>query len=572
MISPPGGLPEHFDAIVVGSGFGGSVTAYRLAAAGQRVLVLERGKPYPPGSFPRTPVNMKNNFWNPSQGLQGMFDLWSFDGFDGLVSSGLGGGSLIYANVTLRKDEHWFVHDDRTGGAYESWPVTRADLDPHYDRVEPMLEVQKYPFEQAPYNQTGKTIALQEASAGIGEWFLPNLAITFANPNSPAIPGEPIMEARPNLHHRTRQTCRLCGECDVGCNYGSKNTLDYTYLTAAQYDGAEIRTRCEVRDFAPLEGGRWTVSYVHHDANAEGRVTDTKALPSTTLTTDRLILSAGTFGTNFLLMSMRERGVLPGLSPALGQGFSGNGDMLSFALRCSLTAPDGSQSPRIVDPSTGPVITSAMRIADEHDGAGAHGRGFYVEDAGYPAFGSWMVQLLDEPRVLMESLPLIFKIVRRLLGRRSEDDNSPISELFGDCSRSAGLMPLLAMGRDVPDGRMSLEGDTLQIDWSKDGGSRGYYDRVREVCEQMTKQAGGKFRDVPTWLLNRAVTVHPVGGARMGSTAAEGVVDPWGRVFGYPGLHVADGSVMPGPVGANPSLTIAALADRFADAILAEPR
>ena len=102
----------HFDVVVVGSGFGGSVTACRLAEAGRRVLVLERGKAYPPGSFPRSPLGLKNNFWDPSEGLQGMFDLWSFDGLEALVSSGLGGGSLIYANVMIRKDEHWFVHED----------------------------------------------------------------------------------------------------------------------------------------------------------------------------------------------------------------------------------------------------------------------------------------------------------------------------------------------------------------------------------------------------------------------------------------------------------------------------
>jgi cholesterol oxidase len=562
------GTPEHFDAIIVGSGFGGSVTAYRLAAAGQRVLVLERGKSYPPGSFPRSPVEMKRNVWDPSEGLQGMFDLWSFDGFDGLVSSGLGGGSLIYANVSLRKDEHWFVHDDRTGGAYESWPVTRADLDPHYDQVEPMLNVQKYPFEQAPYNQTPKTLALQAAAGGVGEWFLPNLAVTFANPDAPAIPGEPIAEARPNLHHRTRLTCRLCGECDVGCNYGSKNTLDYTYLTAAQYEGAEIRTRCEVREFAPVGDRRWTVSYIEHSDAAQGRELDTEALPRTTLSADRLILSAGTFGTNYLLLRMRERGVLSALSGALGQGFSGNGDFLAFALRCSEEGRDGHRTVRNVDPTHGPVITSAVRIPDAHDGDGAKGRGFYVEDAGYPAFGSWMVQLLDEPRVLLSSLPLISTIASRLLMRRNADENSTISRLFGDCSHSAGMMPLLAMGRDVPDGKMSLEDDTLQVDWSRDGGSHDYFQGVREVCEKLATSLGGQYRDAPTWLLRRAVTVHPVGGARMGRTAAEGVVDPWGRVFGYPGLHVADGSVMPGSVGANPSLTIAALANRFCDAIV----
>src|ERR671932_1155743 len=128
----------HFDAIIVGSGFGGSVMAYRLAEAGLRVCLLERGKAYPPGSFPRSPYRMKQNFWDPSEGLYGMFNVWSFDELGALVCSGLGGGSLIYANVMIRKDERWFVRED-----HEYWPVTRADLDPHYDRAEKMLGAQQ---------------------------------------------------------------------------------------------------------------------------------------------------------------------------------------------------------------------------------------------------------------------------------------------------------------------------------------------------------------------------------------------------------------------------------------------
>jgi len=138
-----GDTPEHFDAIVIGSGFGGSVMAYRLAAAGKRVCLFERGKAYPPGSFPRSPHDMKANFWDPSAGLQGLFNVWSFKRLGAVVSSGLGGGSLIYANVFLRKDDKWFVKENVPGDGYESWPLTRADLDPHYDAVEKVIGVQR---------------------------------------------------------------------------------------------------------------------------------------------------------------------------------------------------------------------------------------------------------------------------------------------------------------------------------------------------------------------------------------------------------------------------------------------
>src|SRR5690606_11783988 len=114
---------ERADAVVVGSGFGGSVSAYRLAEAGLDVVLLERGKAYPPGSFPRNPHQMSRAFWDPTEGLQGLFDVWTFRGFDSIVSSGLGGGSLIYANVMIRKDERWFVCEPLPGGGYEKWPV-----------------------------------------------------------------------------------------------------------------------------------------------------------------------------------------------------------------------------------------------------------------------------------------------------------------------------------------------------------------------------------------------------------------------------------------------------------------
>ena len=144
---------------------------------------------------------------------------------------------------------------------------------------------------------------------------------------------------------------------------------------------------------------------------------------------------------------------------------------------------------------------------------------------------------------------------------------------MGNCDLSAGGLPLLGMGRDIPDGRMRLPGDDLlELDWDKEGASAAYFDRVRELSRRVAHELGGEFLDNPIWHVNRVITVHSLGGCRMGRNEHEGVVDAYGNVFGCPGLHVADGSVMPGPVGANPSLTIAALADRFADAILEQPR
>ncbi|MBW3652300.1 MAG: GMC family oxidoreductase [Actinobacteria bacterium] len=561
---------EHFDAVVVGSGFGGSVTAYRLADAGHSVCLLERGKPFGPNSFPRSPLGMKRQFWDPSEGLHGMFNVWSFADIDAIVASGLGGGSLVYANVLLRKDEDWFVREQPGKGSwedgYEYWPVTRADLDPHYDRVERMMNVQKYPLEQDPYDKTLKTLAFRDAAQKLGlDWRLVNLAVTFANDGDPPTVGEPIKEDRPNIHGATRLTCKLTGECDLGCNHGSKNSLDFTYITAAWHAGADIRTRHEVRSLQPRDGGGYRVEYVVHEPESEGTPTDTSRLDRHSVTCDRLILSAGTLGTTYLLL--KNRSAFPGLSPALGSRFGGNGDLLTFARNC-MTEIDGRKVPNVLDSAHAPVITSAIRVPDERDGAAAGQRGFYLEDAGQPEFVSWMLQLIDTPRSLLEQRRRLPGLVRDLFRHEDTDVGAEISELLGECSESSAFLPLLGMGRDVPEGTMSLRDGGLAVDWKKNGSSKEYFERVRDVSRAVADELGGRFLDNPIWLLSRVVTVHALGGCPMGRDDREGVVDPYGRVYNHPGLHIADGSVMPGPVGPNPSLTIAGLADRFADAIL----
>jgi cholesterol oxidase len=551
----------HFDAVVVGSGFGGSVSAYRLAEAGRSVCVLERGKPYPPGSFPRSPRALAQAFWDPSEGLYGMFNLWSFRGIGALVSSGLGGGSLIYANVLLRKDERWFVQEDLASGGYEHWPVSRADLDPHYDRAERMLNAQRYPFDHPPFDRTAKTGAFKEAAGKLGrEFLLPPLAVTFANDGDAPVTGEPIREEHPNLHGRTRYTCRLVGECDIGCNYGSKNTLDYNYLSAAKRLGADIRTRCEVRSFAPREGGGYVVRFVEHDPADEGRKLDTRdgsVRPERELTCDRLVLSAGTLGSTYLLL--RNRDAFPGLSRQLGTRFGGNGDLLTFALKAR--HPDG--SPRILDAGYGPVITSAIRMPDALDVG--EGRGFYVQDAGYPEFLSWVIHATQGPGALWRWRRVAARILLSLLRRQPEVDlSAEVASLLSDTGVSAGSLPLLGMGRDIPDGRMTLKDGKLDVDWVK-GKSGPFFDRMRDFSRDIAGALGAQFKSNPTWYLGRVITVHALGGCPMGRSPEEGVVDEWGEVFGYPGFTIADGAVMPGPVGPNPSLTIAALADRFAD-------
>lgn len=549
---------EHFDAIVVGSGFGGSVVAERLASGGRRVCVLERGKPYPPGSFPRKPREMRTNLWDPSAGLHGLYHLWSFRGLEAIAASGLGGGSLIYANVLIRKDERWFVHDQPVGDSgVEHWPIQRADLEPHYDRVERMLGATPFPHPQAP-----KTAAMRQVSEELDlDWHMPNLAVTFAGADGAPRPGVPIAEPEgPNIHGVPRHTCRLCGECDIGCNDGAKNTLDHTYLSAAARSGADIRTRAEVRRIRPRRGGGFEVDYIAYGAEHDGQPVNPRKLAHRTMSSDRLVLAAGALGTPWLLL--RNRVNLPALGEALGTRFSGNGDLLGFALRAKRS--DG--SPWILDAAHGPVITSAIRVPDETDGG--DGRGFYIEDAGFPAFVEWMLEGQATPNRARRAAGFVRRWMRSRLSRHFDSDlSAEFAGLVGGAELSASSMPLLGMGRDVPDGHLRLRRGLLDVDWTTET-SEEFFDDMRSKMSAIAEALGAEYRDNLLWLLKRVVTVHPLGGAPMGRNIGEGVVDAHGESFGHSGLYVVDGAVMPGPVGPNPALTIAAFADRVAERIL----
>lgn len=557
------GRVQHVEAVVVGSGFGASVAAFRLAEAGRSVVVLERGRAYPPGSFARNPHEMSRAFWEPKDELFGLFDIRSFRKVESIVSAGLGGGSLIYANVLLRKDEKWFVHDSPLpGGGYENWPIGRRDLDRHYDAVEAMLTPTPNPYPDLP-----KAKALRDAATTLGlQTFDPPLAISFA-----ARPGgEPVMKqvveepAYGNLHMAPRLTCRLCGECDIGCNEGSKNTLDHTYLSAAAFHGADLRTLCEVTGITPLDGGGYEVRYTRYgetdDDGAHSRSYER-------VTCDQLLLGAGTFGTTALLL--RNRIGLPALGRAIGSRFSGNGDLLTFCFDAKTTTESGRV--RLIDPAHGPVITTALRKPDGVDEEGA-GRGYYVQEAGFPDFANWLIETAQMTASARRAASIVRQFIAYRLNNRNESTiSAEIAGLVGQGRLTASSLPLLGMGRDTPDGRIRLTDGELDVEWTTET-SKEYFGAMRTTMRDISEALGGRFRDNPLWWTRRVVTVHPLGGAPMGRHIHEGVVDSWGESFGHPGLYVVDGSSVPGPVGPNPSLTIAAIADRAAEHLLEKPR
>jgi cholesterol oxidase len=513
---------------------------------------------------------MRNNFWRPSKKAYGLFDVWKFADSEVVVSSGVGGGSLVYANVLIRKDEDWFVKDRRCGEPYEYWPVTRKELDPYYDEAEKILGGSVYPQKYASDN---KTAAMREAAIARGiavttydkidpkaaQFYLPLLAISFAPGNDP--PGTPIPDSRNNIHGRSRETCRLCGECDIGCNYGAKNTLDYTYLSRAAKKGAQIRHLCEAETIEWVDRDRidrgYKITYTVHD-------TKTGEKRKAAVTASRLILACGTLGTTLLLMRNKEN--LPALEqlPALGHRFSGNGDYLAFAIKCRKQYGNGFAM-RPLDASCAPVITSTFRFPDTSDGA--DGRGCYLQDAGYPLLADYLWEMLDV-NWFWRFLAFIQRVVFNVFQNPRKPDREIGGELkllLGKGALSYTSMPMLGIGRDVPSGVITIDDRRLQLDWN-DAPSKPFYRRLRSEARAVAEKMGGDYYENPLMkLFNNVITVHPLGGCSMGRDKIEGVVDSYGRVFGCENLYIADGSVMPGPVGTNPSLTIAALAERFAD-------
>ena len=555
---------EHFDAIVIGSGFGGAVMTYRLAAAGMRVCLLERGKTYPPGAFPRNPRAMQHNFWDPKASLFGLFNIWSFRGLDAIVSSGLGGGSLIYANVLLRKNPGTFVRGNPLDPDAEDWPLGYDDLVPHYRAVEAVLKPRPYPVGQLPYSRTAKTIALQKAQTLADyTWQAAPLGVTFAGDNGvdPDF-GTPLPPDPHNYHGAgtERFPCSLCGECDLGCNHGSKNTLDHTFLSMAKsYPNTTIRPLCEAQAFAPHPRG-YAVTYTRYPLPTGE---DGSRPTAHTITATQLVLAAGTLGSNYLLL--KNSAAFPQLSRRVGQRFCTNGDMLMF-----LTMPDAArQSVSGIGAFQGPVITTTIRgTPDTGDG---RRREVHLQDAGAPQFAYWMLFVPDLMRAMWVERRHFWRLLRlQLRGRPDHDLGAEIAALFGHPRFSEGLLPLLAMGQDTPDGRVRLVGrrrPKLDLDWRMKRSSR-FFAHASAAGQTLAAAVGATFHDSVHRRLRRSITVHPLGGCAMARSPEQGVVDAWGEVFNYPGFFIADGSVMPGPVGPNPALTIAALAHRFADRVV----
>ena len=536
------------DVTIVGSGFGGSVMACRLAETGRfRVRVLERGPEYRRGDFPRSPASLAELTWDPERGSYGLFDVQRFGraSMDVVTGTGLGGGSLVYSNVLYRMPAEMFA----------GWPggIDRRRLEPRYDRVIDMLEARPYPHDRqgSPYQRTPKTAMMARAAEvmagdGLGQVATrlerPALAVTFGP--------QPGSERR-NRHGATQTACSMCGQCNMGCNTHSKNTLDLTYLRRARDCGARIVTHADVQRIVARPGGGYEVTC------SDPRVPGSEE----TIRSDRVILAAGALGSTRLLLRQRAMGHLPAVSAQLGRRWSPNGDLLAVYMTRDLP----------VDPSVGPVITSAIRfLYGTYPDGSPHE--VYVEDGGFPDFLGWyFAAQLGRYALPHQRLARGLRVLRDVVaGRTSATITGAVAGALADEAQAVrNVLPLLAMGRDRSTGVLSLRPGSAELELAWDArDERVHYQRTREALRRVGDAIGaGALVENPLSFASQHVTVHPLGGCPIGTGPGDGVVDArTGEVFGHPGLHIVDGSVLPSSIGPNPSLTIAALAELFAEA------
>ena len=518
-------MKRRYDVIVIGSGFGGSVTACRLAQAGRSVCVLERGRRWRNVLFPRSPSQVaRSAFWDPGSGRFGLLDYRVFRRMQVIQGCGVGGGSLHYFNVHLRPPVSIF--DD------PRWPaeIGMEILDPYYELARDMLDAEPL-SPPAGRELPARTTAFLEACARAkrtGE--LVPIAV-YTGPG------------RRNPHGFVpQQPCDYSGDCMIGCVPQAKNTLDVNYLALAEEHGAEIYPLHPASAISPVTRGHgYRVSYDRLDRG--GR-------ESAEVRAETVIVAAGTLGTAELLLRCRDRlATLPDVSPALGQGFSGNGDLL---LAGTLTDID-------LDAGPGPSITAGADFASPR-------QQMYVEDLGLPSPFFWFVEgMLADAASARDLLRLIRNFVEGQLGIRGANRRvvRDGERLFGD-GRTRGFLPYLGMCEDAADGELILDdGGALDLRWNP-AASRENFEQLENALRDLTRALGGEYVPSPLWDVGDLLTAHPLGGCRMAADASDGVVDDSCEVHGYPGLFVVDGSIVPTALSRNPTATITALAERAA--------
>lgn len=520
-------MAGSYDVVVIGSGFGGAVTAARLAEAGRSVCLLERGRRWEAGEYPRTISEAEGGVWD-EKAHYGFLEYRVFRRMDVIQGCGVGGGSLHYFNVHLRTPPSIFDRPE--------WPepLSRPVLDPYYDRVGEVMEAR--PLEPpAGMRMPARTVAFLEAArrAGYDPDLVPIAVHTGAARNHP-------------VSGMVQEPCAFTADCLLGCRPRSKNSLDVTYLPLGERSGLEIRPLHVAERIEAASGGGWAASGRRLDPDHPGRSEPFRVEGKA------LILAAGTLGTNELLLRARDlHRTLPRLPASVGRRYSPNGDML-FAGTLDADRP--------VDPSNGPSITAGTLVR------GRSGNLVHVQDLGFPpAFTSFADGAIPVRKRLVS-------VGRGAVGYlRASRGGPPFrAALLLSGSFVPRLLPYLGMGTDAANGVFGLDRQgRLGLDWDPSA-SMEMFREMEGVMKGLSRALGGEFLRSPPWHppFRRLLTAHPLGGCVMSASPATGVTDHRGEVWDHPGLFVADGAVIPGPLAVNPSLTIAAVAERTAQWIV----
>lgn len=510
-----------FDAVVVGSGFGGAVAACRLAERGGSVVVLERGRRWERTDFPR-PGQPRARWW--FQGDErGLFELRRFAGMKVIVAAGVGGGSLVYTNVQKIP----------LAAAFQGWPepVSLDSLHPYYARVEEMLDPSPIPHPLVRLQAFEAAHATLGRAEGLER---PPLAIRW---------GEGDLE-RANRFGALQKPCNLCGQCIFGCDRHAKNTLDLTYLKRAETLGAEVWPLCQVNRIEPRALG-YEVRFRRLPDREAGKPEEE------TVAARRLYLAAGSLGTTELLLRARDvDATLPKLSRRLGEGWSPNGDFFAGLI--------GSRIP--IQPTVGPSVAAGYESAPE---------GFYVLEGAIPPAAA------EPHKTLLRLVNHLFSL-RRFFSGRSDSSSPGDTPACADPEseellRHMGVFFLMGRESSHPStpfgtgGRLRLgpRGE-LELDWDARE-SELLFGRIRRYLAELGRGYGGWMVVPERWWAPDLGSVHPLGGCGMGRDASAGVVDAFGRVFGYENLFVCDGSIVPRALGVPPSMTIAALAEHVVE-------
>jgi cholesterol oxidase len=514
-----------YDWIVVGSGFGGSVSALRLAEKGYSVNVLECGKRFRDQDFPKSTWDLRRYFWAPRVGLRGIFRLTTFKDVSVVSGCGVGGGSLGYANTLYVPPSDFFR--DAQWGELEDWESVLA---PHYAEAQRMLGVVVHDNDD-PADQLLREFGEQ---LGVGDTYRKTPVGVFLGE-----PGKTVPDPYFDGEGPERTGCLQCGRCMVGCPHGAKNTLVKNYLWLAERRGAEVsadRTVTEIRPLGAADGSEGYTVASERSGLRRGR-------DRRTVTARGVIVAAGPLGTNKLLQRCRLGGALPRISSRLGELVRTNSEMI-----LAVTVPED-----YPDDLTKRVAITSSIYPDPHT---------HIETVTYGKAGNSMSMLYtlmvgDGTRV-SRPLKLLAQIVRhpgrfaKVLFPKNWSRRTIILLVMQTLDNAIALRPTLKRSGDV----------RLQTEQDPERPMPTFIPVANEAAEWLAKRTGGIAQSSTTEaLMNIPTTAHILGGAVIGSSPEDGVVDSRQRVFGYENLLVCDGAAVPANVGVNPSLTIAALAE-----------